>query len=297
MLKRTPVRISGASDCRGRRGLTQVLGVTMHMDSSPLFSLPWAIAFWGTYVLAFYVSEASVVRHTKATRGDGPSLKQDSLAGLTIFALAAKLLALVFAWLQVAEISSAVKPWFFGLGIGFMVLGAALRQHCFRMLGPAFTIEVRTAQDQQIVDRGAYKYVRHPGYLAGIIMMLGFGVATTSLAAVAVMLIAALYVYVRRIELEEAALERSCLAAYRRTFSSDTRNGRTLPACQGRRAFAPSRAFATRRLEASGRAFGLPGSTSSGASFTGLWPMRYSSRWFVSPLMTMGKSNAKLQPR
>jgi protein-S-isoprenylcysteine O-methyltransferase Ste14 len=179
------------------------------MDSSPPFSLPWAIAFWGTYVVAFYVSEASVVRHTKATRGDGPSVRQDSLTGLTIFALVAKLVALVLAWFQVGEVSFAAKPWLFGLGIGFMLLGAALRQHCFRMLGPAFTIEVRTAPDQEIVDRGAYKYVRHPGYLAAIIMLLGFGVATTSLAAVAVMLIAAVYVYLRRIEMEEAALEQT----------------------------------------------------------------------------------------
>lgn len=184
------------------------------LDSPSPFSLPWAIAFWTAYVLAFYVSEAGVVRHTKATRGDGPSVKQDSLAALTIVALGAKLVALALAWFQVAAVSSVATPWLFGLGIALMLLGAALRQHCFRMLGPAFTIEVRAGHDQAIVDRGAYRYVRHPGYLAGIVMMLGFGAATTSVAAAGVMLAAALYVYSRRIFFEEAALEQALGARY-----------------------------------------------------------------------------------
>lgn len=184
------------------------------MDSLPPFSLPWSVAFWVTYILAFFVSEASVVRHTKATQGDGPPVRQDSLASLTIIALGAKVFALVLAWYQVASISSSAKPWLFGFGILFMLLAAALRQHCFRMLGDAFTIDVRATHDQSIIERGAYKYVRHPSYLAGIVMMLGFGVATTSLAAAAVMLIAALYVYIRRIAFEEAALEQILGAKY-----------------------------------------------------------------------------------
>ena len=179
------------------------------MDLLPPFSLPWAIAFWATYVLTFYVSESSVVRHTKATRGRGPTVKQDSLASLTVVALGSKLIALVLSWFHVGAVTPSAMPWLFGSGLSLMLLGASLRQHCFRMLGPAFTIEVRAMQDQTIVDRGAYKYVRHPGYLAGIIMMLGFGIGTTSLATAGVMLGAAVYVYSRRIAFEESALEQT----------------------------------------------------------------------------------------
>lgn len=184
------------------------------MDSSPPFLFPWAIAFWATYITTFYVSEAGFIRRTKATLGDGSSVKQDSLAFLGMMTLCAKIFALVLAWYQVTTVSLTVRPWLFGVGIGLMVSGAALRQHCFRMLGSAFTGDVRASQEQVIVDRGAYRYVRHPGYLAGILMMFGFGLATTSLAAGVAMLIASLYIYLRRIAFEEAALEHAVGLSY-----------------------------------------------------------------------------------
>lgn len=174
-------------------------------DPSP-FTLPWAVLFWAVYLWAFYLAETTVVRRTKATQATGPQVKQDGLIWLSLLSLVAKLAALGLAYAQVGVPAPPAAAALFGLGLALMVAGSVLRRHCFRMLGAAFTVDVRVAPGQRVVDQGAYRWVRHPAYLAGLAMMLGFGLATTSLAAAALMLAVALIVYLRRIRVEEAAL-------------------------------------------------------------------------------------------
>lgn len=172
----------------------------------PVFSIPWAFAFWAVYLWAFYIAEAGVIRHTKETRGDGPERAQDSLASLMLLTLAAKIAALVLAWAGAGIVPArAVQPAFMA-GLALMLLGSLLRRHCFRMLGPSFTVEVRASADQPLVAQGAYRFLRHPGYLAGILMLTGFGLATASYFSALIMLATGFFVYIRRINSEEKAL-------------------------------------------------------------------------------------------
>src|SRR5207244_11386939 len=62
-------------------------------------------------------------------------------------------------------------------GIGCLVAGGLLRRHCFRMLGDSFTYDVRVATGQRVVERGAYRYVRHPSYTAGLLLLGGIRLA------------------------------------------------------------------------------------------------------------------------
>lgn len=173
---------------------------------SPVFSMPWAFAFWGVYIWAFFVSEAGVIRHTKDTRGDGPEPAQDSLAFLQLLALAAKLAALLLAWLGIGLVRKELSLPVFLAGLALMLLGSLLRRHCFRMLGASFTVEVRAGADQPLVSQGAYRFLRHPAYLAGILMLAGFGLGTTSVLSTGLMVVTGLLVYIRRIHAEERAL-------------------------------------------------------------------------------------------
>ncbi|HDS45962.1 MAG TPA: isoprenylcysteine carboxylmethyltransferase family protein [Methanomicrobia archaeon] len=45
------------------------------------------------------------------------------------------------------------------------------------------TVRIQTDRDQQVVQDGPYRYVRHPGYVAGILMALSTAVALGSLWA------------------------------------------------------------------------------------------------------------------
>lgn len=174
--------------------------------SQPVFSFPWALLFWGVYIWAFYISEAGVISYTKETRGTGPKLAQDSLAGLMLFTLAAKVSAISCAWFDIAIVPGDAVAAAFLAGVALMLLGSLLRRHCFKMLGASFTVEVRASADQPLVTNGAYRYLRHPGYFAGVMMLTGFGLATGSYLAVLIMSVSAVLVYVRRIKFEEAAL-------------------------------------------------------------------------------------------
>jgi protein-S-isoprenylcysteine O-methyltransferase Ste14 len=103
----------------------------------------------------------------------------------------------------------AVVP---GAVVGFVVgavagwLGLLLRWWCFAVLGRAFTVVVRTTSDQLVVERGPYRFVRHPSYSGLLLALLGCGVMlgnwAGALAAFAVMLAAVVY----RIRIEERAL-------------------------------------------------------------------------------------------
>src|SRR5689334_15424743 len=50
------------------------------------------------------------------------------------------------------------------LGITVFVLGAALRWYAIFYLGRYFTIDVRVAEHQHVVDTGPYRFIRHPSY-------------------------------------------------------------------------------------------------------------------------------------
>jgi protein-S-isoprenylcysteine O-methyltransferase len=177
------------------------------MSSVPLpFMFPHAIAFWVAYVWAFYVSEWNMIRGSKAELPSATAPRQDSLRWLTSVALVAQLGAFGAAFWAPAQFPERATEPMFWCGIALLLGGSMLRRHCFRMLGRNFTIDVRVSAAQSVVDRGAYAYVRHPGYTAAIAMLIGVGLALGSYISLTVITAMALFVYMRRIEFEERAL-------------------------------------------------------------------------------------------
>ena len=99
-------------------------------------------------------------------------------------------------------------------GIACIVAGGALRRHCFRMLGDSFTYDVRVAPGQRIVERGAYRYVRHPSYTAGLLLVGGIGLALGNWASLAIAIVPTALAYTYRISVEERALAGTLGPAY-----------------------------------------------------------------------------------
>src|SRR5207302_6409826 len=94
----------------------------------------------------------------------------------------------------------------FWIGIVVMIAGSLLRRHCFRMLGQYFTGNVQVLPDQRVVERGAYRLVRHPAYTAGMLMFLGMALALGNWLSVAVLFATTLATYLYRVRVEERAL-------------------------------------------------------------------------------------------
>jgi len=179
------------------------------MHSPAIFHLPLAVPFWIIFFFAF-VREARVIR---PALGEKPSAQDAGtfralMVGSPLALLAAGA-ASYASWLPMPAPTAAAL-----VGMALIVAGAALRRHCFRVLGTSFTGVVAVEEGQRVVQSGVYGLVRHPSYTAAFIMFIGVGLALQDWLSVAILLFAHCYLYGRRVVAEERALVATLGAAY-----------------------------------------------------------------------------------
>jgi protein-S-isoprenylcysteine O-methyltransferase Ste14 len=154
--------------------------------------------------VAFTVSEVSI-RIRSGRHTDGARLDRGSLVAVVLGIGAGVLTA---AWCAVTLPSAAIPGRWLPLvaGVVLMWLGIALRQWAVLTLGNFFTVVVQVTSDQHVVDRGPYRWVRHPSYTGLLLTLVGLGAALgnwLALLALAVFPTAGLVI---RIRVEETAL-------------------------------------------------------------------------------------------
>jgi protein-S-isoprenylcysteine O-methyltransferase Ste14 len=115
-------------------------------------------------------------------------------------------LAAVIIALNVPSASLQHQYALFWIGASIFAGGGLLRKHCFRMLGNSFTAVVKVCPDQVVVDKGIYRYVRHPSYTGAIIQFLGFGLALANWESILTLLVPAIGVFWYRSVVEEQAM-------------------------------------------------------------------------------------------
>jgi len=169
------------------------------------FVWPVCLVFWLAYVWVFF-PEWQLVRRSRrspAARGaqDAGSLRV-IICGNGLAVAAAFLLAFTA---RGAVMTAAKSPAYYA-GVVMIVAAGLLRRHCFRMLGARFTGAVDVAPGQQVVERGAYRWVRHPSYTAGMLLFAGIGLALGNWASLAVAIVIPLLAYSYRVAVEERAL-------------------------------------------------------------------------------------------
>jgi protein-S-isoprenylcysteine O-methyltransferase Ste14 len=97
----------------------------------------------------------------------------------------------------------------FGTGIALMLLGVALRWYAIRTLGGYFTRDVAVAPNQDVVQAGPYRFVRHPAYSGTLLTMLGVGLAVTNWASLVALMACVLAGHYYRVRVEEKAMLQS----------------------------------------------------------------------------------------
>lgn len=183
----------------------------MNTPIQPLaFTSPYAWVFWAVFLLV-YVPEFRLIARARPVPGQTPdrSMILIMLLGWIGFPVAFA----VAAWSKFVLVRHQ-KIWFW-LGIGLLLLGSALRRHCFKMLGSYFTANVKVADDQTVIKEGAYRWVRHPSYTGGMLMYLGTGLALTNWLSVLVIVILGGLGYAYRVRVEERALASALGQSYR----------------------------------------------------------------------------------
>jgi protein-S-isoprenylcysteine O-methyltransferase Ste14 len=111
--------------------------------------------------------------------------------------------------------SDSVPPWLQALGLIAVAGGYAL---CFWAMAVnrffSSVVRIQADRGQYVISSSPYAYVRHPGYLAGIVIMVASGPALGSWLAAALLVVASLPFLLHRAISEDRVL-RAQLPGYR----------------------------------------------------------------------------------
>lgn len=79
------------------------------------------------------------------------------------------------------------------IGVLFILAGIASFVWARRALGRSFTPYPKPRQEAELVEDGPYRFVRHPIYGAGLLVLFGYGLLTSVVATAALPAIAVLW--------------------------------------------------------------------------------------------------------
>jgi len=175
---------------------------------------PYALIFWLVYCLVFF-QEIKVLRGHKPKPGESQRQDRGSFQLIVWGIWVGVTIAFIGAVTVPSTSIRGRQVLCFWVGLLFMAAGAMLRRHCFRMLGNHFRPAVTVVPSQPVIELGAYKWIRHPSYLAGILLFFGIGLALANWISVAVLFLVPVAAYGYRIHVEEQALLETLGAPYR----------------------------------------------------------------------------------
>jgi protein-S-isoprenylcysteine O-methyltransferase Ste14 len=180
---------------------------------TPLYREGVGQALFSMVAVVWLVSEFTIGVRSFQRVGDR---RQDRLSGpaLVVGMVLAVYFSIGVALVRPGAAISAARPVIFVLGLLVALAGIALRQYAVATLGRYFSTRVLVTPDQQVVDAGLYRYVRHPSYSGLLLTVLGMIICSTnwlSLACYAV----AIPGFAYRIQVEEEALVRGLGEPYR----------------------------------------------------------------------------------
>ncbi len=174
------------------------------------YTSPYAWLFWAVFLWA-YVPEFRLIARSRPHQGEKSD--RGSMQIIMLFGWLGSLAAFLVAGNARFAIVDARKEWF-AAGLTILICGRILRMHCWRMLGQHFTGDVKASAEQPVVERGAYRWVRHPSYTGGILMYLGTGIALTNWLSALIISVAGSAGYIYRVRVEEQALQQNLGGRY-----------------------------------------------------------------------------------
>jgi protein-S-isoprenylcysteine O-methyltransferase Ste14 len=178
------------------------------------------IAFWGLFGL-FAVGEYAIRFRSGFNRG-GKRAERWSLLVVIAAAVGGMLGGLELVHWHAALVGAAQWPLFVA-GLVLMATGVVLRQWATFVLGRFFTVDVRIHPNQTVVDRGPYRWVRHPAYTGLVLFFVGVGLALSNWASLIVLALVPTAGLLVRIHSEERALLAGLGEDYRRYAATHRR--------------------------------------------------------------------------
>lgn len=175
-----------------------------------VFHYPEWCLFWSIFLLVM-LPEMLLIRRSKKT-APGPQ-DAGTMRVIVVGNQLAMLGGLAASFLPWALLPGPRTALF--VGTAMLFAGGVLRRICFRTLGKHFTGAVTVLPDQPVIDRGPYRWIRHPSYTAGFLVFVGMGIALGSWPAIVISFLGPCYTYARRVSAEEKALVETIGEPYR----------------------------------------------------------------------------------
>jgi protein-S-isoprenylcysteine O-methyltransferase len=161
-------------------------------------------ALWAV-VLLFPISEVAMAFLKRSHRESAQSQDQGSMRLLWLAISAGIALAIM-----VQSVSSArlPGPWPISRFVALILLvgGLTVRWTAILTLGSLFTVDVAIHAAHTVVEKGPYRFVRHPSYTGLLLAVLGLGVFFGNWLCIIVLLVPVTLAVLNRVAKEEEAL-------------------------------------------------------------------------------------------
>lgn len=173
----------------------------------PLLAAPHLLLTWPVLVLALF---CTVLFLTQPALSLKESKEHKGTDGWTIWLIlgvsgAGQIISLMdWAYKQGAPLQ--LDAWAIS-GLICLAMGTTFRLWAIRTLQNNFAAVVQIKAEQQLVTSGPYRWLRHPSYTGAWVAMIGAALLMHSYIGLVLMGPGMLLVYMRRIAVEERALE------------------------------------------------------------------------------------------
>jgi protein-S-isoprenylcysteine O-methyltransferase Ste14 len=161
-----------------------------------------AALLWGSFLVWFVVVEGLI---RKRSHSSGVESRDWTLSLIVVVSLASIAVATVVAGAHVAPLPGPAW-WVLAGGLALLWLGVAFRVWAIFTLGRFFKLTVVTQESHHVVDRGPYRWLRHPSYTGALIAGVGIGLAEGDWLSIAIVAIGMSIAYAIRIRIEERTL-------------------------------------------------------------------------------------------
>lgn len=158
----------------------------------------------GGWAVSEVLAQRGVSRRQQSTPYDTKPDRGSMLVSLGI-GLTGLVLSFLFPIL-LPGLNLAWLPGTFFIGLAAAVLGIALRWAAILTLGPYFTGKITIQAGHTIVQRGPYKWIRHPSYTGALLLAIGIGMMLGNWISIAVVVGGLFFGMLYRIPVEEQAL-------------------------------------------------------------------------------------------
>ena len=98
------------------------------------------------------------------------------------------------------------RPVLREIGLYIIIIGIVIRFWAILTLGRFFTVNLNIKNDHQLVEKGPYKYIRHPSYTGSLLSFFGLGISLNNWFSVIIIFVPVFASFMYRIKIEEQML-------------------------------------------------------------------------------------------